>query len=172
LQKSGLQWSEQIEGSRTIITWQGQPKQVRPTLLCRKPAMPPAVTLEKCLKSRVNCKPDEVEYWDEMIRLSAEREHTHARRIQIRTTWQSEQWAEAWAVPVSENLAVNRGDGYWTVTHVPTGLAAGSASTLKDAVRVAQAVSHWPEWTALQAKDDLTPEFQRKASEAFKQVAA
>jgi hypothetical protein len=37
---------------------------------------------------------------------------------------------------------------------------------------VAQAVSHWPEWTALQAKDDLTPEFQRKASEAFKQVAA
>lgn len=106
-----------------------------------------------------------------MIRLSADRERTTVRRIQIRLTWQSEQWAETWAVPVSEHLAVNRANGYWTVTHVPSGLAAGSASRLKDAIRVAQAVAHWPEWAALLAKDDLTPEFRRKASEAFKVAA-
>ena len=106
-----------------------------------------------------------------MIRLSAERERTDVRRIQIRLTWQSEQWAQAWAVLVSEHLAVNRGNGYRTITHIPTGLAAGSASSLKDAIRVAQAVAHWPEWAALRAKDDLTPEFRQKASEAFRVAA-
>jgi hypothetical protein len=68
-----------------------------------------------------------------MIRLTAERESAMVQIIQIRTTWQSEQWADAWAVLVSDHLAVNRADG-WTITHRQTGLAAGSASTMKDAV--------------------------------------
>jgi hypothetical protein len=106
-----------------------------------------------------------------MIHLTAERESVAVGRIQIRTTWQSEQWRETWAVLVSDHLAVNRGDGYWTITHLATGLAAGSASSLKDAVRLAREVSHWPEWALLRSKDDITPEFKRKATEAFKVAA-
>ena len=56
LRKSGLEYSEQIEETRIIITWQGQPKRARPAPLCRKPALPPPVTLEKCLKSRCICE--------------------------------------------------------------------------------------------------------------------
>jgi hypothetical protein len=171
LRKSGLTWSEEIEETRIIITYAGEPKRNGHTSSHPNGTFPTRLTLDKCLRSRCQCQPDDVEYWDEMIRLSGERERTDVQRIQIRLTWQSEQWAETWAVPVSEHLAVNRGDGYWTITHVPTGLAAGSASTLKDAIRVAQAVAHWPEWAALRAKDDLTPEFRRKASEAFKVAA-
>ena len=66
-----------------------------------------------------------------MIRLAGERESLTVRESRIRTKWKSEQWAEAWAVLVSEHLAVNRADGYWIITHVATGLAAGSASTLR-----------------------------------------
>jgi hypothetical protein len=172
LRKSGLDWAEEIEETRIVITWEGAPKQVRPSPACRKPSLPPPVTLEKAIKSRFNCDPDDVEYWDELIALAAARESIVVRRIQVRTTWQSEQWADAWAVVVSEHLAVNRADGYWTVTHVPTGLAAGSASTLKDAVRVARDVSHWPEWAILQGKADVTPDFARKARAAFQAVAA
>lgn len=166
LGKSGLEYSEEIEETRIVITWQGQPKGVRP--VCRKPALPPPVTLEKCLKSRCSCEPDDAEYWDEMIALSAERESMTVRRIQIRTKWESEQWAEAWAVVVSEHLAINRAGRNWTLTHVPAGLAAGSASSLKDAVRIAREVAHWPEWAFLHGKDDITPEFRRKASDVFK----
>jgi hypothetical protein len=171
LHKSGLTWSEEIEENRIVISYAGEPKRQGHTSCLRKPTLPLRLTLDKCLRSRCQCQPDDAEYWDEMIRLSAERERTDVQRIQIRLTWQSEQWAEAWAVLVSEHLAVNRGNGYWTITHIPTGLAAGSASSLKDAVRLAQAVAHWPEWAALRAKDDLTPEFRRKASEAFKVAA-
>ena len=39
-------------------------------------------------------------------------------------------------------------------------------------IRVAQEVSHWPEWAIVRSKDDVTPEFKRKATEAFKAVAA
>jgi hypothetical protein len=172
LRKSGLEWSEEIEDSRITITWQGVPKPSRTSHVVRKVALPPPVTLDKALKSRFNCGPDDVDYWDEMIRLTAERESATVQKIQIRTKWESEQWAEAWAVLVSEHLAVNRGDGYWVVTHVPTGLAAGSASTMKDAVRVARDVSHWPEWTSLRGKDDITSEFRQKANAAFQAVAA
>ena len=129
LRKSGLEWSEDIEDSRITITWQGVPKPCpHVATLPASVALPPPVTLEKALKSRFNCGPDEVEYWDEMIRLTAERESATVARIQVRTKWETEQWAEAWAVLVSEHLAVNRADGYWVITHVPTGLAAGSAS--------------------------------------------
>jgi hypothetical protein len=172
LRRSGLEWSEDIEDSRITITWHGVPKPSRTSHVARKLALPPLVTLEKALKSRFNCGPDDVEYWDEMIRLTAERECVTVQKIQIRTNWESEQWAETWAVLVSEHLAVNRGDGYWVVTHVPTGLAAGSASTMKDAVRVARDVSHWPEWTSLRGKDDITSEFRQKANAAFQAVAA
>jgi hypothetical protein len=172
LRKSGLEWSEEIEDSRITITWQGVPKPCRTSHVARKRSLPPPVTLEKSLKSRFNCGPDEVEYWDEMVRLTAERESLPVARIQIRTKWETELWAETWGVAVSEHLAVNRGDGYWTITHVVTGLAAGSASTMKDAVRIAREVSHWPEWTLLRGKDDITPEFRQKANEAFKAVAA
>jgi hypothetical protein len=172
LRKSGLTWSEEIEENRIIISYAGESKRHGHTSCLPKRTLPLRLTLDKCLKSRCQCEPDDAEYWDEMIRLSAERERTPVQRIQIRLTWQSEQWAEAWAVLVSEYLAVNRGNGYWTITHVPTGLAAGSASRLKDAIWVAQAVAHWPEWASLQGKDDLTPEFRRKASEAFRAVAA
>jgi hypothetical protein len=172
LRKSGLEWSEEIEDSRITITWRGVPKPSRTSHVARKLALPPPVTLDKALKSRFNCRPDDVEYWDEMIRLTAERESATVQKIQIRTKWESEQWAEAWAVLVSEHLAVNRGDGYWVVTHVPTGLAAGSASTMKDAVRVARDVAHWPEWTSLRGKDDITSEFRQKANAAFQAVAA
>jgi len=172
LRKSGLEWSEEIEDSRITIKWQGEPRRGRTAPAARKLALPPPVTLEKSLRSRFNCEPDDVEYWDEMIRLTAERESAAVARIQVRTGWNAEQWAEAWAVSVSEHLAVTRGDGYWTVTHLATGLAAGTASTLKDAVRVTREVAHWPEWATVRSKDDVTPEFKRKAIEAFKAVAA
>lgn len=171
LHKSGLTWSEEIEENRIIITFAGESKRNGHSSSLRKRTLPLRLTLDKCLRSRCQCQPDDVEYWDEMIRLSAERESMQVERIRVRTKWQSEQWAEAWAVPVSEYLAVNRGNGHWTITHVPTGLAAGSASSLREAVRVAQAVAHWPEWASLQGRDDLTPEFRRKASEAFKVAA-
>jgi hypothetical protein len=172
LMKSGLEYSEEICESRVVITWQGEPKPSRTSPVTRKHSLPPPVRLEKALRSRFNCEPGEVEYWDEMIRLTAERESTPVRRIQIRTTWQSEQWTEAWAVVVSDHLAVNWGNGYWTITHLATGLAAGSASTLKEALRLAGDVAHWPEWAIIRTKDDVTPEFKRKATEAFKVVAA
>jgi hypothetical protein len=172
LRKSGLDWSEQIEDSRITITWQGEPKPCRTSHVSRKVALPPPVTFEKALKSRFTCGPDEIEYWDEMIRLTAERESVPVAKIKVRTKWETDQWAETWAVMVSEHLAVNRADGYWVITHILTGLAAGSASTLKDAVRTAREVSHWPEWGSLRTKDDITPEFKRKANEAFQAVAA
>jgi hypothetical protein len=172
LRKSGLEWSEEIEDSRITITWHGVPKPERQRPVTRKVALPPPVTLEKALKSRFNCGSDDIEYWDEMIRLTAERESTSVTRIQVRTKWETDQWAEAWAVSVSEHLAVNRADGYWIITHVQTGLAAGSASTMKDAIRTAQKVAPWPEWALLRTKDDITPEFKRKANEVLKGVAA
>lgn len=172
LRKSGLEWSEDIEDARMIITWQGVPKHVPTRAVSRKVPLPPPVTLDKALRSRFNCEPDDVEYWDEMIRLTADRESLPVARIQVRAGWNAEQSAETWAVPVSEHLAVNRGDGYWTITHVPTGLAAGSASTLKDALRAAREVAHWPEWAVLRTKDDVTPEFTRRAKDAFEAVAA
>jgi hypothetical protein len=167
LRKSGLEYSELIEETQIVITWQGEPKPGRTLPATRKHSLPPPVRLEKALRSRFNCEPDEVEYWDEMIRLTAERQSTAVGRIQIRTTWQSEQWRETWAVLVSDHLAVNRGNGYWTITHLATGLAAGSASTLKDGVRLAHDVAGWPEWALLRSKDDITPDFKRKANEAF-----
>jgi len=172
LRKSGLEWSEQIEESRIVITWQGEPKRGRPAAAARKLALPPPVMLEKSLRTRFNCEPDDVEYWDEMIRLTAQRESIPVARIHVRTGWNADQWAEAWSVSVSEHLAVTRGDGYWTITHVATGLAAGTASTFRDAVRVAREVAQWPEWASVRSKDDITPEFKRKATEAFKAVAA
>jgi hypothetical protein len=172
LRKSGLEWSEEIEDSRITITWQGVPKPSRTSHVARKLALPPPVTLEKVLKSRFNCGSDDIDYWDEMIRLTAERESATVQKIQIRTKWESEQWSDAWAVLVSEHLAVNRSDGYWVITHVLTGLVAGSASTMKEAVRLAREVSHWPEWTSLRGKDDITPKFRQKANAAFKAVAA
>ena len=172
LRKSGLEYSEQIEDTRITITWRGVPKPSRPAHVSRKVALPPPVTLEKALKSRFTCGPDDVEYWDEMIRLTAERESVTVTKIKIRTKWESDQWADAWAVTVSEHLAVNRGDGYWVITHLLTGLAAGSASTMKDAIRTALKVASWPEWASVRTKDDITPEFKRKANEAFQAVAA
>jgi hypothetical protein len=172
LRTSGLEYSEEIEETRIVITWQGEPKPAHTLPATPRRSLPPPVRLEKALKSRFNCEPDEVEYWDEMIRLTAERESVAVARIQIRTTWQSEQWREAWAVSVSHHLAVNRGDGYWTITHLESGLAAGSASTLKEAVQLAGDVAHWPEWALLRSKDDITAEFKRKATEVLNRVAA
>src|SRR6202044_1113982 len=74
LRKSGLEWSEDIEELRITITWQGELKRGRPSPTPRKLAFPPPVTLDKALRSRFNCDPDDVEYWDEMTRLTAERE--------------------------------------------------------------------------------------------------
>src|SRR5260370_6188752 len=95
LRKSGLKYSEEIEESRIVITWQGEPKPARTLPVSRKRSLPAPVRLEKALKSRFNCEPDEIDYWDEIIRLTGERESTAVGRIQIRTTWQSEQWAES-----------------------------------------------------------------------------
>ena len=172
LRKSSLEYSEQIEDARIVITWQGVPKPSRNSHVSRKVALPPPVTLEKALKSRFNCPPDEIDYWEEMIRLTAERESLPVAKIQVRTKWETDQWAETWAVSISEHLAVNRADGYWVVTHLLSGLVAGSASTMKDAVRTAQKVAPWPEWATVRTKDDVTPEFKRKANEVFQAVAA
>jgi hypothetical protein len=172
LRTSGLEWCEEIEENRIVITYGGVPKHHARTTPPRKLPLPPPVTLDKCLRSRFNCETDSIEYWDEMVRLAAERESLAVDRIRIRTKWETEQWAEAWAVLVSDHLAVNRADGHWTITHRGTGLAAGTASTMRDAIRIAGAVATWPEWAALQGKDDITPEFRRKANEAFKAVAA
>jgi hypothetical protein len=171
LRSSGLEYFEDIDDSRIVITWQGEPKPVRTRTVTRKRSLPAPVTLEKSLKSRFNCNLDDVEYWDEMIRLTAEREGIAVRQIQIRTKWETEQWAETWAVTISDHLAVNRSDGDWTISHVGTGLVAASASSLKDAIRVACDVAHWPEWAIIRTKDDVTPEFKRKAAEAFKVAA-
>jgi hypothetical protein len=172
LRKSGLEWSEEIADSRVTITWQGEAKDGTNRPVARKPALPPPVTLEKALKSRFNCPPDDVEYWDEMIRLTAERESVTVQKIRVRSKWETDQWAETWALSISEHLAVNRADGYWVITHVQTGLAAGSASTMRDAIQTAQKVAPWPEWGLVRTKDDVTPEFKRKASEVFQAVAA
>jgi hypothetical protein len=173
LRTSGLEWCEEIEENRIVINYHGQPKHTtRTSPARRKLPLPPPVTLDKCLRSRFNCDGDSIEYWDEMVRLAAERESIAVDRIRIRTKWETEQWTEAWAVLVSDHLAVNRADGYWTITHRGTGLAASTASTMKDAVRIARAVATWPEWAMLRGKDDITPEFRRKANEAFKAVAA
>jgi hypothetical protein len=172
LRKSGLEWSEEIEDTRITLTWHGEPKPERVRAVTREVALPPPVTLEKALKSRFNCEPDAVDYWDEMIRLTAERESVTVQRIQVRTKWETDKWAETWAVSVSEHLAINRADGYWIITHLQTGLAAGSASTMKDAIRTAEKVALWPEWAMVRTKDDITPEFKLKANEAFKAVAA
>jgi len=172
LRTSGLEWSEEIEENRIVISYRGQPKHHVRTTSRRKLPLPPPVTLDKCLRSRFNCDADSIEYWDEMIRLAAERESMAVDRVRIRTKWETEHWTEVWAVLVSDHLAVNRADGYWTITHRGTGLAAGTASTMRDAVRVARAVALWPEWAMLRGKDDITPEFRRKANEAFKAVAA
>jgi hypothetical protein len=98
-----------------------------------------------------------------MIRLSAERESKTVRLIKIRSTWRSEQWTDTWAVVVSEHLAVNRDAADWIITRIPTGLSVGSASNLRDAIRVGRQVAHWPEWAVIHQKDDITPEFRHKA---------
>jgi len=171
LRSSGLEYLEEIDDSRIVITWHGEPKPVRTRTVARKRSLPTPITLEKSLKSRFNCNPEDVEYWDEMIRLTAEREGIVVRQIQIRTKWETEQWAETLAVPIGDHLAVNRADGCWMITHVGTGLVAASASTLRYAIRVARYVATWPEWAIIRTKDDVTPEFKRKATEAFKVAA-
>jgi hypothetical protein len=107
-----------------------------------------------------------------MIGLTAERESITVQKIQIRTKWETDQWVETWAVSISEHLAVNRADGYWVITHLLSGLVAGSASTMKAAIQTAQKVAPWPEWASVRTKDDVTPEFKRKANEVFQVVAA
>lgn len=172
LQKSGIEWTEESEENRIVITYQGQPKSQRPKPMLRKPKLPPPLTLERCLKSREECETDESDYWDEMIRLSAEREGLIVGRVQVRCGWKADTTREVWAVLVSEHLAVNRGQGYWAITHAGTGLAAGTAPTLKDAVKIARGVAHWPEWAILRDQADITPEFRTRATAAFKAVAA
>jgi hypothetical protein len=171
LQSSGLEYTETIDETRLVIIWEGEAKPKHTRAVAHKRTLPPPMRLEQAVKSRYNCDPDEIEYWDEMIRLTAEREGIAVRQIHIRTKWETEQWREMWAVTISDHLAVNRSDGYWTITHVGTGLVAASASTLKDAIRVARDVAHWPEWAIIRTKDDITPEFKRKATEAFKVAA-
>jgi hypothetical protein len=172
LQSSGLQYTETIEETRLVIVWEGEPKPKKTRAISHRRTLPPPMRLEQVLKSRYACDADEIEYWDEMIRLTAGRESVEVRQIQIRTKWETEQWRETWAFPIGDHLAVNRADGYWTITHLGTGLVAASASMLKDAIRIARDVAHWPEWAIIRTKEDVTPEFKRKASDAFKAVAA
>ena len=171
LRSSGLEYTEVVRETQLVLIWEGEPKPKNTRATAHKRTLPPLVTLEKALRSRYACDADEIEYWDEVIRLTAERERISVRQIQIRTKWETEQWRETWAVMISDHLAVNRSDGYWTITHVGTGLVATSASTLKDAIRVARDVAHWPEWAIIRTKDDITPEFKRKATDAFKVAA-
>jgi hypothetical protein len=171
LRSSGLDYTEIVEETRLVLIWEGEPKPKPTRAVAHKRTLPPPIRLDQALKARFNCNPDDVEYWDEMIRLTAEREGIAVRRIQIRTKWETEQYRETWAVMISDHLAVNRSDGYWTISHVGTGLVAASASSLKDAIRVACDVAHWPEWAIIRTKDDVTPEFKRKATEAFKVAA-
>lgn len=171
LRSSGLDYTETIEETRLVIIWEGEPKPKRTRATSYKRTLPAPITLDKALRSRYECNPEEIEYWNEMVRLTAEREGVAVRQIQIRTKWETEQWRETWAVTIGDHLAVNRSDGYWTITHVGTGLVAASASTLRDAIRVARDVEPWPEWAVLKSKDDVTPEFKRKAKEAFKVAA-
>ncbi len=172
LRKSGLEYTETIEETRLVIIWEGEPKPKPTRAVSHRRTLPPPMRLEQALKSRYNCEPDDVEYWDEVVRLTAERESVAVRQIQIRTKWETDQWRETWAVPIGDHLAVNRGDGYWTITHVGSGLVAATASTLRDAIRTAREVAHWSEWAIIRTKDDVTPEFRRKASETFKAIAA
>ena len=172
LRKSGIEWSEEIDGSRMIIRYQGQPKRATRASVADRLAPPPPIRLEKCLRSRYESEPDDVEYWDEMVRLAAEREGATVATIAIRDGWKTGQWRDTWAVMVSEHLAINRRDHYWAITHIPTGLAAGSSQRLRDAVAKAREVSHWPEWAALRCEADITPEFRQKATQALQEVAA
>jgi hypothetical protein len=172
LRKSGLEWTEEIEADRIVIVYHGQTKSQRTPQNLRKPSLPPPPTLERCLKSRETCEPDELEYWDEMVRLTAGREGLTVGKVVMRASWKSDTTREVWAVMVSQHLAVNRCRDDWAVTHLGTGLAAGTASTLKDALRVARDVAHWPEWAILRDQADITPEFRLRATAAFKAVAA
>jgi hypothetical protein len=171
LRKSGIAWFEEIEENRVVITNQGQPKQSTRRTVARKVAPPPPLALERCLRERYACDADNIEYWDEMIRLSAEREGATVRTIAIRDRWSAAS-GDTWAVIVSEHLAVNRRRDCWAITHIPTGLAAGSGPRMRDAVAKAREVAHWGEWAILRGEADITPEFRRKATEAFKGVAA
>lgn len=173
LRKSGIAWSEQIEENQIVITYEGNPAQAGPRRVARKVAPPPPpVALERCLKQRHACDPDDVEYWDEMVRLAADHEGATVGTIAIRDGWNAEQWRDTWAVIVSAHLAVNPAKGCWAITHIPTGLAAGTAPRLQDAIRMARDVAPWPEWEGLHQESDISPEFRRKASEAFRRVAA
>ena len=172
LRKCGIEWSEDIGENRVVITYQGQSKRSKQRTVARKVAPPPPLTLERCLRECYGCDPDDTEYWDDMVRLAAEREGAAVRTIAIRDGWSAGHWRDTWAVIVSEHLAVNRRKDCWAITHIPTGLAAGSTPRLRDAVAKAREVAHWGEWAILRGEADITPEFRRKATEAFKAVAA
>lgn len=171
LRKSSLDYVETVEEARIVIEWQGTPKPAR-----RRPhkreLLPPPVTVEKALRERFTSGPDEVEYWDEMIRLTAEREGLTAHPIRVRSKWETEQWVDTWGVGVGEHLAVNRVKGAWAITHLGTGMLAAQVSRFGDALARARNVAAWPEWATLRAKTDLTPEFRAKARAAFSEVAA
>lgn len=166
LTRSALAYTETVEADRIVIEWAGEPKPERKRAP-HKRALPPPVTVDKALRSRFNCEPDDVEYWDEMIRLAAEREGLPTRALKTRSKWETEQWRETWGVAVGEHLAVNRAVDYWAITHVPSGLLAAQANTLRAALTLARQVAHWPEWATIRTKADVTPEFARRAKAAF-----
>src|SRR5438270_9855506 len=83
LRSSGLEYTETIEETRLVIIWEGEPKPKRTLATSHKRRLPAPITLDKALRSRHACDPDEIEYWDEMVRLTAEREGIAVRQIQI-----------------------------------------------------------------------------------------
>ena len=168
LRRSKLDYVETVEESRIIVEWQGVPVPER-RAPARKSVLPSFVTVERAMRERFNCSPDDVEYWDEMIRLASERQGLRARTLTVRA---GETTRETWGVEVGEHLAVNRVKDSWAVTHIGTGLVVTRESTFHAALALARNAATWPEWAAIRSRADVTPEFRQKARAAFGEVAA
>ena len=169
LASSGLAYVESVSEASIVIEWQGVPKPARQRP-ARKSLLPSFVTVDRAMRARATCDPDEREYWDEMIRLAGERQGLRARRFPVAQKTGGP--VETWGVPVGEHLAVNRDGETWAVTHVGTGRRAAVRSTFHEAVALAREVAAWPEWATLRDPAQITPEFRAKARAAFGEVAA
>lgn len=170
LRSSGLVAHETVEESRIVIEWEGEPVAERARPARKRDLVPEPVKVERAMRERFKCDPDEREYWDEMIRLTAERQGLAARRIEVDARTGGK--FETWGLAVGDHLAVNRDGEAWAVTHIGTGKRAAARSKFYEALALARAVAEWPEWATLRDPAQITPEFRAKARAAFGEVAA
>lgn len=170
LRRSSLAYVETVTEASIVVEWQGVPVAERKRAARKRDLVPEPVKVERAMRERFNCDPDEREYWDEMIRLTAERQGLRARRIEVDARTGGK--FETWGLAVGDHLAVNRDGEAWAVTHIGTGKRAAARSKFYEALALARAVAEWPEWATLRDPAQITPEFRAKARAAFGEVAA